>query len=275
MQSRPPLTTEPAIPTPGMCPAIEIHREIAMMLLIRAAEALIPVRERHHRRIDRPRRHHHHVRQLAVDADARARRRVRPAHAANGHAVIVEEGDVELVVIRRRVRFLVLHHVDPAPARREPAYGRPARGHVLGAGAAGMVPPRGVVAAHGFVARVVAEGPHAVLHDGRRAGAAAPARAGQLAGADFVPEAGAGGVGEAGAGLAVDVDDDVGDHAGADGADGDFGGGRAGVADDFALDDAFEALDVVGGDEGGEEGEEEGEVGAGVHGDGCVGFGMW
>lgn len=116
------------------------------------------------------------------------------------------------------------------------------------------MPARAVVAASRSVARIVAERPHAVLHDNRRAGGVAPARAGELARADFVPEAGAGGVGEAGAGVAVDVDDDVGNHAGADGADGDFGWFGAGVTDEFALHLGFEALDVVGGGEGGEEG---------------------
>ncbi len=173
-----PLTAEPTIPTPGMRIAIEIHRKITVMLLIRAPKALIPVRERYHRRIHPPCRHNHHIQQVAVRPNARPGR----------HTDVVEEGDVELVVILRGVGLLVLHNMNPAPPRREPAYRLPApprrepayrlpaRSHVLGATAPGMHPPRAVVPAHGFVARIVAEGPHAVLHDGRRPGGAVPTR---------------------------------------------------------------------------------------------------
>lgn len=75
-----PLTAEPTIPTPGMRIAIKIHRKITVMLLIRAPKALIPVRERYHRRIHPPRRHNHHIRQVAVHPNAGPGRRVRPAH---------------------------------------------------------------------------------------------------------------------------------------------------------------------------------------------------
>ncbi len=136
-----PPTAEPTIPTPGMRIAIQIHRKITVML-IRAPKALIPVRERYHRRIHPPRRYNHHIQQVAVRPNARPGRRVRPAHPPDRHTDVVEEGDVELVFILRGVGLLVLHNMSPAPPRREPAYRLPTRGHVLGATAPGMPPPR-------------------------------------------------------------------------------------------------------------------------------------